>query len=149
MLVPLQTAVYSSAQEVPSRPDSSRSYKAAGGASVSEEMELPFAQVIPTQKPVYQAPNQPRKVRVPTRRTPSVLGSRGYSTSSYPNGVRILDQTEEASAGSSPRARLINPPAVMPSASRAKVARISTSGARIRRLPQSAAATLYRCATGT
>jgi len=149
ILVPLQTAVYSSAQEVPPRADNTRSFKAQGGAQVSGEMELPFARVISQQKPVYQAPNQKPKTRVPARRTPSVLGSRGYSPSSDPNGVRILDQGEDASAGNSPRPRLINPPTATRSVSLAKVARIATSGARIRRLPQSSAVTLYRCATGT
>jgi len=149
LLVPLQTAVYSAAQEVPSRPDSTRSYKTTGGAAISEELELPFAQIIPTQTPVYQAPNQPRKSGVAARRTPSVLGARGYSPSSDPNGVRILGQDEDAATGASPRSRLLNPPAATRSTTLAKVARISTSGARIRRLPQSAAVTLYRCATNT
>ncbi|HVF09831.1 MAG TPA: NlpC/P60 family protein [Abditibacteriaceae bacterium] len=146
ILVPLQTAVYNAASQVAPRTDGSRF--SAPGAEVSEAMELPFARVIPQQKPVYQSSNPAHKKR-PAKRGPSVLGSRGYSPSSDPDGVRSVDQGEDASSATTPQPRLINPPLTPKSVALAKVARVATSGARIRRLPQSTAVTLYNCAVGT
>ena len=119
---------------------------------VSEET-LPVAQVLPTNQPVYQAPNQTAKPQV-RRGGPSVLSSRGSSPSAGMSGVRVLGQGEEAvnAASPEPRPKVIT---TTPEASKtpartlAKVAKVSLQGARIRRLPESDAASLYNASTGT
>lgn len=123
---------------------------------VSEET-LPVAQIIPTNQPVYRAPNQtvaPKVEKQAARRGPSVLTSRGRTSSGDMSGVRILGQQEEAaSAGTpvpSPKVITTTPAApTAPARTLAKVAKVALQGARIRRLPDSDAVSLYNCSTGT
>jgi cell wall-associated NlpC family hydrolase len=63
----------------------------------------------------------------------------------------VLGQQEESFAITSspqPSPRVVSPPAA-PARSLARVAQIASEGARIRRLPDSDAVTLYRCPVGT
>lgn len=123
----------------------------AGGAQLSGELPLPTAHELPeTGTPVYQAPNA-RKAKV-QQRGPTSLSSRSYSPTGDVSGVRVLGPREEApNVGTTPEPRVrVTQPAIAPAPTRvATVAKVALSGARIRRLPDSDAATLYRCATGT
>ncbi|MDQ3812485.1 MAG: NlpC/P60 family protein, partial [Armatimonadota bacterium] len=120
-----------------------------GGATLSEERPWPQAKVAPDLPPVYQAPNR----RKPQPRMPSILGARGYFPSGS-DGVRILGPHEEGTVATSPpppRSRVIQAPATPQPQPRAmaQVAQVVTAGARIRRLPDADAVTLYRCPPGT
>ncbi|HEX8551387.1 MAG TPA: NlpC/P60 family protein [Abditibacteriaceae bacterium] len=130
----------------------------AGGAQLS--MEAPTAREVPATKPLYETITVPRaKTPRPVvrggaervaERGPSSLSSRSYSPSV--DGVRVLGRGEDApNIGATPQPRVrTTQPQVSASPSRvATVAKIAIAGARIRRLPDSDAATLYRCATGT
>jgi cell wall-associated NlpC family hydrolase len=133
--------------------------------SVSEEVDLPFARAIPSSgAPVYQSPNAARRTPQPqvesSQSTPeakaaprgNVLASRGGFIPS-PNlnnrnvdGARILQTGEELVTTPTPRVTRTPQPE---SNNMARVAKVALSGARIRRLPEAEAATLYRCSTGT
>jgi cell wall-associated NlpC family hydrolase len=142
----------------------SSSEQLSGGARLSGEIAMPTAREIPASgSPVYQAPNnrakkassnaKPRLAQATAQRGPTSLSSRSYSPSGDTSGVRVLGQQEEApNLGETPqpRVRTSVPPIKTTAPSRvARVAKISLTGARIRRLPDSDAATLYNCATGT
>jgi cell wall-associated NlpC family hydrolase len=142
-----RTSVTASAQTAPppSEPDPNETRVLAGGVVASGEMDLPFAQVGTTGTPVYRAPNNIRTV-VPNRGTLGARGGYGEMARAAVGGeVRVLNQTEEAKA----------PPAPAPRAASAKpqyiaqVARVVSTGAQIRRLPQTSAVSLFRCAAGT
>ena len=151
LLIPATTIYSASAQMNPS----SRNLEIAAdrgdiGVSVSEEVALPFARAIPTAETSgYQAPNSSTTKTV-IQKTPVVsrgnLSGRGGFPSPNVDGARILQPGEELLTTPSPRVRS-TPTAT--GTNTAKVARISTAGARIRRLPDASAVTLYKCATGT
>jgi cell wall-associated NlpC family hydrolase/LysM repeat protein len=122
--------------------------------SVSQEMELPFARAVSTSgSPIYQAPNtQAMKAEVQSRG--NILSTRGGSAAPTLNrrnannnvdGARILQNGEELATTPSPRVQETQ----SPSSALARVAKIAHNGARIRRLPDAGAVTLYKCATGT
>ena len=106
------------------------------GVAVSEEVSMPFARAVPTSgAPSYQAPNASRKQ----------LSARG-GYGSMVEGARVLQNGEELMSAPSPRVRSSSLPATH---NLAKVAKVAKNGARIRRLPDSDATTLYNCAVGT
>jgi cell wall-associated NlpC family hydrolase/LysM repeat protein len=113
--------------------------------AVSNEMELPFAKAIPSSgAPVYQAPTAKRSHG-------STLASRGgYIPSPNLNrdldGAQILQNGETLVTTPTPRVTRTPQPK---KGNLAKVAKVAHSGARIRRLPEAGAVTLYNCATGT
>jgi cell wall-associated NlpC family hydrolase len=167
LTIPLQTTVYRAPEPVRavasssvaasgfrtvSSDDSFTSSELAGGAQISGELPMPTARELPsTGTPVYQAPNA-GKAKVAAQRGPTSLSSRSYSPIGDTSGVRVLGPREEApNVGNTPSPRVRNTePVIAPSPTRiATVAKVAMSGARIRRLPDSDAATLYRCATGT
>ena len=146
LLVPQQTQTFGGATQM-------------GGANISAETYAPIsvpATDVKFKPPIYQGATpkvSARKTSVATRRGPTVLSSRGYSASArfFPDGSRVLGQSEEApTVGRTPqpRLRVAEAPAA-PSSKMAKVAKIAKTGARIRRLPEAEAATLYHCSTGT
>lgn len=141
-----RTSVTASAQTAPppSTPDPNESRVLDGGVVASGEMDLPFAQNVGTNTPVYRAPNV--RTIVPNRGSLGARGGFGEMTRGAVGGeVRVLNQTEEAKAPPAPAARATSAkPQYI-----AKVARVVSTGAQIRRLPQSSAVTLYKCASGT
>lgn len=146
LLIPVGGATYLASAQA--KPNSSPNF---GAVQVSEEIDWPVARVIEQNQPVYQAPNAKKSA---TRRGPSVLGSRGYFPNPNLDGARVLRPTEEAPNSApikSPRSRVIKAP--NPSAAvaqkLARVAKVGASGARIRRLPDSQAVTLYSCPVST
>ncbi|HEX8833694.1 MAG TPA: NlpC/P60 family protein [Abditibacteriaceae bacterium] len=136
---------------------SSEEGELVGGAKLSDEMWMPTAREVPQGKPpVYQAPNAARSARrTPqlAQRGPTSLSSRSYSPSGDLDGVRVLGPREDApNLGTTPqpRVRTVAPPSVPTVASKlAYVATVAGNGARIRRLPDAEAVTLYKCAAGT
>lgn len=125
--------------------------------TVSEEMELPFARAISSPgNPVYQSPNAPRMAEQPKAASESVprgstLAARGgyapgVSANRQLDGARVLQNGEELVT--SPTPRVTRTMQATPS-NLARVAKVAHGGARIRRLPDADAVTLYRCATGT
>ena len=134
------------------------------GAQLSGEMQgstwLPTAREVPSlAPPVYRAPGMPVQPQVksvarksngkPAVRGPISLPSRGYTPGM--DGARVLGPQEDApivGQTPQPRMRTVAPPKATPSRL-AYVAKIANNNARIRRLPDAEAATLYRCATGT
>lgn len=167
LMVPLQSMTYrapqpavtsfmSAAQRGTPR-SSPRGGATGGGAQVSDEMWLPTAREVPQPPPLYQTPNGlPRpgtkSGASKARRGPTALGSRSYFPSPNLDGARILGQSEDAPVvGSTPQPRVrsgMASGAARP-APLARVAQVAHGGARICRLPEARAATLYRCATGT
>jgi cell wall-associated NlpC family hydrolase len=149
LAIPLKT-VYGSTSQSPSNDTGSRAATAmsSNGVQVSEEVDIPVAQSVQFNEPVYRGPTSRPEPRKTTRRGPSALSSRSYSPSSD-GGARVLGQNEDAFAISSspqprPRVFTTNTPRNL-----ARVAQIASNGARIRRLPESEAVTLYRCPVGT
>jgi cell wall-associated NlpC family hydrolase len=122
--------------------------------SVSGEMELPFARAIPSSgAPVYQSPNttrqQPKAAAQPRGNALSARG--GFIPSPNLNnrdldGAQILQNGETLVTTPTPR---ITRTPQSKQGNLAKVAKVAHSGARIRRLPEAGAVTLYNCATGT
>ena len=116
-----------------------------GGVAVSGEFSLggldqnlPTVREIPTQTPIYQSPG---------RGLPTSRGGFGQMTRQAMGGeVRVLGQNETANA---PQTSATVSQPVRPSGSLARVAQVKLSGAKIRRLPQSAAASLFNCTKGT
>lgn len=106
------------------------------GVAVSDEVALPFARAIPSSgSPSYQAPNASR----------GQLSARG-GYGAMVDGARVLQNGEELLSAPSPRVRS----SALPSTHNlAKVAKIAQTGARIRRLPDADAVTLYKCNVGT
>jgi LysM repeat protein len=119
--------------------------------SVSDEMELPFVRATPSAgTPIYQAPNAPRTSRTASLNEPpsrGVLSGRGGPVINRRtvDGAQILQNGEELVTTSTPR--ISNTQAS--SSDSARVAKVAHGGARIRRLPDADAVTLYRCGTGT
>lgn len=162
LTIPLQTTVYRapaatatasgaapSGFRTVSSEDTFTSSELAGGAQLSGE--LPVARELPASgAPAYQAPNSKRNLT--SQRGPTSLSSRSYSPTGDISGIRVLGPREEApNVGTTPQPRVRTAqPAIAPAPTRvATVAKVALTGARIRRLPDSDAATLYRCATGT
>lgn len=98
----------------------------------------PVARVITADAaPVYRAPNAPR----------GQLAARG-GYGSMVDGARVLQNGEELM--SAPAKRTNTRSSSLPATHNlARVAKISQNGARIRRLPDADAVTLYNCKTGT
>ena len=114
-----------------------------GGVVASGEVEMPFAHEALGGEPVYQAPNSAKAV------SRGNLGSRGGFGVLTRGGagagdVRILTPNEEATAPPAPQGRATSQTSTL-----AHVAQVASVGARIRRLPEASAATLYNCAVGT
>jgi cell wall-associated NlpC family hydrolase len=165
LLIPLQSQTYrapqpiikAAAQTQPAGRGSAFSGSRGSNATVSEEVSLPgmssTASEISSQAPVYQSPNNNANTARPqARRGPTVLGSRGYFPSPELDGARVLGRNEEAPVVSSaPQSRVgnSNVAARVQSSPLARVAMVALRGARIRRLPEASAATLYQCTTGT
>jgi cell wall-associated NlpC family hydrolase len=163
LLIPLQSQTYRAPQPVvqvsaraksSSRTASSRTM--GGDAVVSDEMYMPnvsLAREIPSKTPVYQSPNASNSVpKTAARRGPTVLGSRGYFPSAELDGARVLGRGEEAPVvGTTPQSRVGGSDMAerVQRGPLARVAMVSLRGARIRRLPEASAATLYECNTGT
>ncbi len=125
-----------------------------GGVYASGEFDLgsnvPVSTIreIPQSAPIFGSTST-----VDTRR--GSLASRGgygeMARSAIGGEVRVLGQNEVVTApqvGNNTTPDVTTQP-VRPSGSQARVGQISAKGARIRRLPQDAAATLYSCAVGT
>jgi cell wall-associated NlpC family hydrolase len=162
LVVPVQSTVYRApGYNSGMRTISSSTEELAGGASLSSEMMLPTAREIKTAgAPAYQDPGsnstraakaKARLAQSSERRGPTSLSSRSYSPSG--GDIRVLGPQEEApNIGEAPQSRVrTTAPQVRASgASRiAHVAKIALNGARIRRLPDAEAVTLYSCKTGT
>jgi cell wall-associated NlpC family hydrolase/LysM repeat protein len=163
LLIPLQSQTYRAPQPViktaaqtqsAGRSSSSRN----SNAVVSDEMYMPgissTAREVTTRAPIYQSPNRNANTlhMQAARRGPTILSSRGYFPSPELDGARVLGRNEDAPVVSSApqsRARNSNVAARVQRSPLARVAMVSLSGARIRRLPESSAATLYQCTTGT
>ena len=151
LFIPATTIYSASAQMNPSSRDlETAADKGDIGVSVYEEVALPFARAIATNETSgYQAPNS-STIKTVVQKTPVVsrgnLSGRGGFPSPNVDGARILQPGEELLTTPSPRVRSTP---VATGTNTAKVARIFTGGARIRRLPDSSAVTLYKCATGT
>lgn len=131
----------------------------ASTPSVSNHESLPAPDT--RQAPLFSISNVPAAApKTTARRGPTVLNSRGYTPSSNYDrggnkldGARVLDPLQDATVTGTPLGRMRTrvpqvaaPRAVNPSA---QVARIAKAGARIRRLPDAGATTLYKCSTGT
>ncbi|MDF2439751.1 MAG: hypothetical protein JWN98_735 [Abditibacteriota bacterium] len=147
LLIPVGGATYlANAQAKPGGAQS------LGAVQVSEEIDWPVARVLEQSQPVYQAPNAKKST---TRRGPTVLGSRGYFPNPNIDGARVLQPNEEAPNAApikSPRSRVIKAPTAPVAAAAqklARVAKVGISGARIRRLPDAQAVTLYSCPVST
>lgn len=127
--------------------------------SVSPEMDLPFARAVSASgSPIYQAPNtaavktelaKTETVKADFPRRGTVLSTRGGSAAPTlsrrsVDGARILQNGEEVATTPSPRVETQSSSSAL-----ARVAKIAHNGARIRRLPDAGAVTLYKCATGT
>ncbi|HEX8237497.1 MAG TPA: NlpC/P60 family protein [Abditibacteriaceae bacterium] len=163
LLIPLQSQTYRAPQPViktaaqTHSPGRTSSRMGSGNAVVSDEMYIPglssTAREVTTKTPIYQSPNfNANTPRVQARRGPTVLASRGYFPSPELDGARVLGRNEEAPVvGSAPQSRMgnSNVAARVQSSPLARVAMVSLRGARIRRLPESSAATLYQCTMGT
>jgi len=118
------------------------------GVSISEESDLPYARAITaSSKPLYQTAKAPVAQGQPKTITPNRgnLSSRGGYASSNLDGAQILQNGEELLTTPSPRVRTTP----VANSNLAKVAKISKGDARIRRLPDAGAVTLYKCSTGT
>ncbi len=129
-----------------------RPTRIGGEVEVSDEVWMPPVQEIARKKPVYRAPNALPSPSRQGPRGPSSLSSRGYFPDPNLDGARVLGQNEDApnvaQSPSGSRNRQVAAPRETLSPM-ARVAQVSTRGARIRRLPDADAATLYNCATGT
>lgn len=128
-----------------------------GEVEVSDEVWMPTAQEIPQKTPLYRTPNALPSPKRTAQRGPANLSSRGYFPNPNLEGARVLGQGEDAPVvgKTTPRSRVTGG-SVLPGLSSpetlspmARVAHVAVSGARIRRLPDAGAATLYHCATGT
>ncbi len=163
LIIPVQSQTYvaplaasASTQSAPSRAfnDSIRSFAASNG-----DTALPKFQALPLVTTSDASPSSTRLANSNARRGPTSLGSRGYSPSSGMtrggvrlDGARVVSPDEDVAVTGTPLSKL-NPRSTTTTRAAlnptAQVARIAKVGARIRRLPQSDAVTLYSCATGT
>lgn len=149
----VQPSITATAQTVPAKNTAPRALN--GGVLASGEIDMSFVRDnTPTQPPVYSAPSIPdASARSPLRRGSSLPSRSGYgqlSRQALGADVRVLRPDEEATAPPAPNtARVTTNQAAARVNSLARVARVAGSGARIRRLPQSSAVTLYKCAVGT
>lgn len=102
--------------------------------------------------PVFQSPVSASTVSASAASTlprrGNVLASRGMSTDSSVLLVQPGQETTASTMPPSPRARAMQVQAA-PQTALAQVAKVARAGGTIRRLPESDAVTLYRCATGT
>jgi cell wall-associated NlpC family hydrolase len=163
LIVPIGGATYvASAQRAP-QAETQR----PPAVQISEQFEWPVAEMAAESTPVYRSFNQTRLAQATprtsqpsrtgspaVRRGPTGLSSRGYFPNpSLDGGARVLKQNEDApnAAPPSPRSRVVTAPQPQPQAARkvARVAKVSINGARIRRLPDAQAVTLYACPVST
>jgi len=152
LVIPVQSTTYTA-------PAPERSTSALRSL-VSVDSSLPQVQQQPlfsTPMATQQLPSNPANN---ARRGPTVLSSRSYFPSadmtrggSRLDGARIVGPNEDAAVTGTPlsklrpRAGTVAPRATL--SALAQVARISRTGARIRRLPEADAVTLYACDNGT
>lgn len=140
-----QVSVEASAQTAPPRAESSAPRTLAGGVVASGELDLPFAKDnTSTAAPVFGNSAPPRRGALASRD-----GFGQIRRNAQGGEVRILTPNEEATAPPAPQARVATNPKALRATSIARVARVSGNDARIRRLPQASAVTLYKCASGT
>ncbi len=142
-------------------PKSSKEARALGGnVYAAEDVRIvtpsdstPVAKdVTPTNSPIFNAPNggnyTASRGTLPSRGGYGQLarGARGAD-------IRVLSPTEEAAAPPAPKTSVATNPTAysspVVSTNVAKVAKVVSKGAQIRRLPQASAVTLYKCAIGT
>lgn len=120
-----------------------------GGVVASGEMGLPVAIDNTPSKPPVFTPSTPTAVR---RGSLSSRGGYGQlARTATGNDVRVLNPGEDATAPPPVvnRARVATNTSAGRASAIARVAKVSNAGARIRRLPQSSAVTLYNCNVGT
>ena len=154
LIVPVQSTTYTA-------PSPGRAASTSLRSLVSTDNSLPQVQ----QQPLYatstvtqQLPSSPAN----ERRGPTALSSRSYFPSadtrggSRLDGARVVGANEDAAVTGTPLSKLrprtgaaatVAPRATL--SPLAQVARVSQTGARIRRLPEADAVTLYACGTGT
>ncbi len=123
-----------------------------GGVMASGEIDLPVVKDnSPTQAPVFGASMIP--ISSPPRRGADLSSRGGYgqmARTAQGGQVRILGGNEEAdSPPASNTGRIATNPSANQVSSLARVAKVAFTGARIRRLPQASAVTLYSCKVGT
>jgi cell wall-associated NlpC family hydrolase len=143
-------------------PKSAREPRALGGGVYdAEEVRVVTPSTSPTtvakdvsqtKAPVFNAPNGGNHTA--SRGTlPSRGGYGQLARTAQGADIRVLSPTEEATAPPASRASVATNPvaqsAPVAKANIAKVAKVVSNGAQIRRLPQSSAVTLYKCAIGT
>ena len=157
LIIPVQSLSYNAPSETRTTQSAVRSVSQNGGSS---GVPLPTFQ-----PPLYTTPGatQPdsstRSANSGARRGPTSLSSRSYTPSSGMtrggsrlDGARIVSPNEDAAVTGTPLSKLqpnTTPTRRATLSPTAQVARIAKTGARIRRLPESDAVTLYACATGT
>ena len=166
VVVPLGATTYrSNAQTEAPRTTSARTADGrAAAVQISEQFDWPVAQVVPDAQPVYRSPNakpQTNRGGSPRDYNRGGLSSRAYmpnpnlsdGRSGSLDGARVLQPNEEApnSAPNAPRSRVIQAPKQAAATAQrvAKVAKVFSNGARIRRLPDAQAASLYSCPVST
>lgn len=119
---------------------------ASGEFNLGSNVPVSTVREIPQQAPIFGS-----TTTVDTRR--GGLASRGgygeMARSALGGEVRVLGQNEVAIAPKVNNNPDVTTQPVRPSGSLARVGQIAAKGARIRRLPQDSAATLYSCAVGT
>jgi cell wall-associated NlpC family hydrolase len=110
--------------------------------SVSYRTQQPAVRQVSTSNPAGQSEVAREVVSAP----PVYQAPSSRAAAPRLDGARVLGSGEEAAVTGSAVARPASAPASAPTA---KVAVIAKTGARIRRLPEASAATLYQCAKGT
>ena len=123
-----------------------------GGVFASSEFNLGSGAPVSTVREIPQTvPIFGSSSVVDSRR--GALASRGgygqLGRSALGGEVRVMDQNEAAPNTGGGDAGALNSTPVRPSGGVARVGQISAPGARIRRLPQASAVTLFKCAPGT
>ena len=159
LIIPIQSLSYRTPVETRTTPSSPRAVQSAS-ASGNDALPLLSFQAPPlyTTPSVSQPDSSTRSV-TSARRGPTSLSSRSYVPApgmtrggARLDGARIISPDEDVAVTGTPLSKLQSRETPMRRATlgpTAQVARIARSGARIRRLPEADAVTLYSCATGT
>ncbi len=153
VLVPVGGAIYRANAQTKAKS------KTVNAVQVSEEFDWPVAEVVPQSQPVYRAPAGNANNR---GGSPRDMGNRNALSSrsmTNPNqrgnldGARVLQPNEDAPNSAPPKsnARAVQAPTQATTTAQriAKVSKVALNGARIRRLPDAQAATLYSCPVST
>ncbi len=158
LIIPVQSLSYTAPVEAKAKTSSNLLRAFASSETSDSGMQMPSFQA-----PLYTTPNVPQPESstrsAPSRRGPTSLSSRGYSPSagmarngSRLDGARVVAPDEEIAVTGTPLSKMTSRQSAPRRATltpTAQVARIAKTGARIRRLPEAGAVTLYACATGT